>query len=80
MRTTDILAAGGPGAPVGATILGILIFAAYWVPSVVALARHVRNSGSVMVVNGLLGWTGIGWIVALAMACRSKDVPAVKAP
>ena len=47
---------------------------AYFTPLVVALARKVPNRGSVVVVNVLAGWTVIGWIVALAMACRS--VPA----
>ena len=32
------------------------------------------NDGSVIVVNVLLGWTVVGWIIALAMACRSKPV------
>jgi hypothetical protein len=72
MRPTDILAAGS-GSPVGPAILGILIFFAYWTPSLLAMGRHVRNTGSVIIVNAFLGWTVIGWIVALAMACRSKD-------
>ncbi len=88
MRTaaTDVLAnsAGGVAGAIGATILliaiFITIFAAYWVPSIVALTRHVPDRGSVIVVNALAGWTIAGWIVALAMACRSTDVPAVKAP
>ena len=59
----------------GSAVLGVvLIFAgffAYWAPTAVAWIRRVPNAGSVTVVNGLLGWTVIGWIVALAMACRS---------
>jgi len=27
---------------------------------------------AVVIINGLLGWTVIGWIVALAMACSSN--------
>jgi hypothetical protein len=26
----------------------------------------------VTVVNALLGWTLVGWVIALAMACRSR--------
>ncbi|MFJ6385087.1 superinfection immunity protein [Kitasatospora sp. NPDC092039] len=33
--------------------------------------RGVPNRGSVIVVNVFLGWTVLGWIVALAMAARS---------
>ncbi len=56
-------------------VIWILAIAAYWTPSLVAGIRHVPNFGSVTVINLFLGWTVIGWIVALAMACRS--VPAV---
>jgi hypothetical protein len=52
-------------------VAAIAVIAAYWAPSIVALARKVPNRGSVAVVNAFLGWTVIGWIVALAMACRS---------
>ena len=43
----------------------------YFVPWWVAVHRHAPNSGSVIVVNVLLGWTLVGWAVAMAMACRS---------
>ena len=68
----NILAAGG--SDTGATVAGIIgIVAAiffYWVPSITAQVRHVPNKGSVIVVNLFLGWTVVGWIVALAMAMR----------
>jgi hypothetical protein len=53
----------GPGA--------LIILALYFVPSIVALARGVPNVGSVVVIDVFLGWTFIGWVVALAMACRT---------
>jgi hypothetical protein len=40
----------------------------YFLPSIIALARKVRNTGSVVLINLFLGWTLIGWVVALAMA------------
>jgi hypothetical protein len=53
--------------------VGLLIaFALYFVPLVIALMRKVPHLGSVIVINVFLGWTIIGWVVALAMACRSK--------
>lgn len=66
------LAAGGNTSSAPGIALAIGLFIAYWIPALVAAIRHVPNTGSVIVVNLLLGWTGIGWIVALAMACRSK--------
>ena len=48
----------------------------YFVPSIVAVTRKMPNKGSTIVVNLFLGWTFIGWVVALAMACGRKDSPA----
>lgn len=53
----------------------LIVLAVYFLPSVVAVARKVRHQGSVVVVNLFLGWTFIGWVVALAMACRTSQVP-----
>jgi hypothetical protein len=50
----------------------IVVFGLYFLPSIVALARGVKNSGSVVIVNIFLGWTLIGWVVALAMAARTE--------
>jgi hypothetical protein len=47
----------------------------YFVPSIVAVTREMPNKGSTIVVNLFLGWTFIGWVVALAMACGRKDSP-----
>jgi len=53
-------------------VVGIAL---YLVPSLVAGMRNVPHEGSIVVVNIFLGWTLVGWVVALAMACRS--VPAL---
>ncbi|WP_190121988.1 superinfection immunity protein [Streptomyces inusitatus] len=63
----------GDGATVIAVAVGVILFIAYFVPTIVAFTRNVPNSGSVLVINLLLGWTLIGWIVALAMAARSQS-------
>jgi hypothetical protein len=68
----------------GSVILGILLIiasiAAYWAPTIVAAIRHIPNTGSVAVINGFLGWTIVGWVVALAMACRSHYPQQIAAP
>ena len=58
----------------GAVTSGFFLIAAllYFVPTIVAVMRHVPNTGSVFVINLLLGWSFIGWVVALAMAVRSR--------
>lgn len=53
-------------------ILGTaLALGAYLAPAIVALIRRAPNTASIIAVNVLLGWSLIGWVVALAMALRS---------
>jgi hypothetical protein len=52
--------------------LGCFLIALYFVPTIVAFSREVVNAGSVLVINLFLGWTLIGWVVALAMAVRTQ--------
>jgi Superinfection immunity protein len=54
----------------GLLLLGVIVLV-YFLPAVVASRRQVPNAGSVFVLNLFLGWTLIGWVVALAMACRT---------
>ncbi len=56
-----------------ALFLLLLLLGLCFLPSIVAVRRGVRNVGSVIVINFLLGWTLIGWVVAFALAARSVD-------
>jgi hypothetical protein len=51
----------------------LLMLFAYLVPTMVATSRSHRQSLPIFVINVFLGWTLIGWVVALAWAC-STDV------
>lgn len=57
------------GDDAGATIQAILLMAVlalgYFVPTVIAASRKHHNLGAIIAVNVLLGWTFIGWVVAL---------------
>ncbi len=48
-----------------AFIVGLFI---YFLPTIIAIARHHRNLLAIILVNIFLGWTFIGWIVALIWA------------
>ena len=52
----------------------IVIFglALYMLPTIIGAVRKVVNVGSVFAINLLLGWTLIGWAIALAMALRTN--------
>jgi Superinfection immunity protein len=49
-------------------------FVLYFLPAIVAFARSKRDSGAILVLNLLLGWTAIGWVIALVWALR-HDAP-----
>ena len=57
----------------GGIIIAVLGVFLYFVPLIVGALRHVRNLGALAVVNVFAGWTLIGWVVALAMACRTRE-------
>lgn len=56
--------------------LGLFLIVLYFAPTIEAYRRHVVDRGSVLVINLFLGWTLIGWVVALAMAERTKTTAA----
>jgi hypothetical protein len=49
-------------------------FVMYFLPSIVAFARNKRDTASIVLLNFFLGWTMIGWVVALVWAFKS-DIP-----
>lgn len=55
-----------------AVLLWLLLVGLYMLPTVIGATRKVVNVGSVAAINLLLGWTLIGWAVALAMALRTN--------
>lgn len=52
---------------VGLFFLGAFLFF-YFIPVLVARQRGHRNEGAIMVLNFFLGWTLIGWVIALIWA------------
>ena len=52
---------------------GLFGIALYLLPTIVAVARGKKNILGIVLVNILLGWTFVGWIVALVWACTVKD-------
>lgn len=46
----------------------------YFLPTIVAACRRSDRLLGVFLVNFFLGWTGIGWIIALVMAVRDRRV------
>lgn len=66
----------GLGAPETVLILLIIIpsICLYFLPAI--LGKYKSNATSIFLVNLFLGWTAIGWVVALIWAL-SSDNPSV---
>ena len=55
-------------------IIVAILSAGYMLPWAIAAVRGHRNAWSVFWVNLLLGWTVIGWIIALVMSIREHRI------
>lgn len=44
----------------------------YLLPAIIAWCRRMTNAMSITIVTVLLGWTLIGWVVALSWSCAGK--------
>ena len=59
-------------------IIGILLMiaiflggaAVYFIPTFIAIARRQRNTLSIFILNLLLGWSVIGWVISLVWALK----------
>lgn len=75
-------AAAGLTAAIGAIFVALLWVvaivlgaAAYFAPTIVAVLVRARHLAVVVVLNVFLGWSLIGWVVALALAFMGKGEP-----
>jgi hypothetical protein len=51
-------------------------FVLYFLPAIIGFARSKRDAVSILVLNLFLGWTAIGWVIALIWALK-QDVTVV---
>jgi hypothetical protein len=63
-------------AGIGIVLLFLIIIsiAFYFIPTIIAVIRK-RQVASVFVINLFLGWTLVGWVVAIALAVSSGGTP-----
>ena len=59
----------GAGAAIAILVIGFL---AYFLPAVIAFLRGHHQRMAILVLNLLLGWTALGWIVALVWSFTAK--------
>lgn len=58
----------------GSLIFILFCVGLYFLPTLIAATKHSARAGAIFAVNFLLGWSVIGWIVALVWALAAdKD-------
>ncbi|HVW73416.1 MAG TPA: superinfection immunity protein [Rhizomicrobium sp.] len=53
------------------------LFVLYWLPTIIAIARHTPSALGVAALNFFLGWTGVGWFLALMWALAASPAQQV---
>lgn len=66
-----------PASAIVAIVVAILT-GGYMLPWAIAAVRGTHNSWTVFWINLALGWTVIGWIVALWMAIKEHRVLSIR--
>ena len=54
-------------------IILIILMAIYFLPTSIASSKKHKNTGAIAVINLFLGWTFLGWVIALAIALSHDD-------
>jgi hypothetical protein len=58
----------------------LLLLAAYFLPTAIAIIRNHHNEGAIITLNVLAGWTFIGWLAALVWSLTSPPRQAGATP
>jgi hypothetical protein len=51
----------------------VILFVPYWLPTIIAFVRQQPSKWGILALNLLLGWTFLGWVVALVWALSSNS-------
>lgn len=63
------------GMAAGLFLLGLVAVVVYFVPAAVGFARRKENRFAIFLLNLFLGWSLLGWVVALVWAVSKDRVP-----
>ncbi len=80
MATSSASAAAGEGAAGLLLVVFVLVLfmcagIVYFIPTIVAIARHPPNAWAIVLLNVFAGWTFFGWLMSLVLALRKTPPP-----
>ncbi|MGA3012188.1 MAG: superinfection immunity protein [Terracidiphilus sp.] len=61
----------------GFLYVALAIILVYCIPTLVAMARNCKACNGIKVLNLFLGWTFVGWVIALAWAATGEIHPKI---
>ena len=53
-------------------------FVLYFLPAIIAFGKSKRDAGAILALNFFLGWTAIGWVIALVWALKQDQMVMVR--
>jgi hypothetical protein len=56
-------------------LLYLCLLLLYFIPSIVAFSNKKSNTTAILILNFFLGWSFIGWIIALVWAVSKDNKP-----
>lgn len=56
-------------------VMFAVVGAMYFAPAIVGGLRQHHQLGPIVIINVFLGWTLLGWVVAMAMAASQTKLP-----
>jgi hypothetical protein len=62
---------------IGLILLGLASIFIYFIPTMIARRDTKRNAAAIFVLNLFVGWSFIGWVIALVWACTSEPKPII---
>ena len=71
---------GSLGAGLAVGLVTFLAITGYLLPSIVAVKRDKHNALAIIWLNVLLGWTLVGWVVAMVWAVTKDTVLTAQVP
>lgn len=61
-------------------VIAVIAVGLYLLPGFVAARRKCKSGAGIVILNLLLGWTFVGWVVALVWAAVGEPKPALAIP
>ena len=56
----------------GVRIFAMILFFIFWLPSIIGFYRNISNIVGIFALNFFLGWTFIGWVIAVVWSVSGE--------